>query len=482
MAVDALDLDGVSRLALEPPVAVHVLLEVTVDAMHALLEVDVLQVHGDAGAAVRAAFDGRLEGHLSVLRRDVRDDVAAGVEQAALAVVLEDRAEHPPVPVEVGELREVHAGVRVGGTSEEVGSGDLSRMANGLGIEIRPQPSHRRRLGVPLQARKFLRRCRMDLLARVHEGAVRLVVPPHVPEVLVRVGGARVHVAHDALARRDRPREDVSDRMAWLSVRDRRIGRRRGAAVTVLGIGPGVERVAVVRVDDVACRAAARAVVAGIVVRAKERQHRVEQARSLETLKDGIGAVDGAKPTNAQPVVAPLEDAQHVARLRDLEVRQRIEEGEDAEAACLLGGGRRDGLQALRRAVVGVALSEACILQREGPVVVESGTPQHRAVGHHARSHARDLRRVTARRAARGIRDPEVTRVEEPDELRALVIQRRVRARRVCRRGPAHGVSRQDVDPPLRCLVDLISWRRAGGARLLRGPTVAVHASEPHRL
>ena len=42
---------------------------------------------------------------MQLLGRDVVDHVALVVEQVALAVLLEDGAEHPAVAVEVGELR-----------------------------------------------------------------------------------------------------------------------------------------------------------------------------------------------------------------------------------------------------------------------------------------------------------------------------------------------------------------------------------------
>src|SRR3989442_7365738 len=51
-----------------------------------------------------------------------------------------------------------------------------------------------------------------------------LVVPPRVAEKAVRDGGARMVVAHDALARGDRRRQHVLDGMARLVPCDRRIG------------------------------------------------------------------------------------------------------------------------------------------------------------------------------------------------------------------------------------------------------------------
>ena len=73
-------------------------------------------------------------------------------------------------------------------------------------------------------------------------------------------------VADDALAVGDTAGEAVRDRMAGFGFGNRPIGRVAIAAVAVLRVWPGVVGVAVVRVDDVAGRAARRAVVAGVVI------------------------------------------------------------------------------------------------------------------------------------------------------------------------------------------------------------------------
>src|SRR6266446_971784 len=79
MAIHAVDLDGVARLAVEFAVAVTVLLEVAVHTMHPLFKVDVLEVY-------------RL---LELLRIVEGNNLVVRVEQVALAVVLEDSAEDP---------------------------------------------------------------------------------------------------------------------------------------------------------------------------------------------------------------------------------------------------------------------------------------------------------------------------------------------------------------------------------------------------
>ena len=89
MTVDAVDLYGVPGFSVELAVAVTVLLEVAVDAVHTFFEMNVFEVYG-----------------FPEFVRDRRTTLACpGVEQVSLAVVLEDGAENPSVAVEVAELR-----------------------------------------------------------------------------------------------------------------------------------------------------------------------------------------------------------------------------------------------------------------------------------------------------------------------------------------------------------------------------------------
>ena len=81
-------------------------------------------------------------------------------------------------------------------------------------------------------------------------------------------------------------------RIGWpgLAARNRRIGRSAFAPIAELRVGPGMLRRAVVGVDHVAARAAARAIIAGLIVRARQREHRIHQARLLQAKKNRIGA------------------------------------------------------------------------------------------------------------------------------------------------------------------------------------------------
>ena len=52
MAIDAGNFNGTAHFHLQPCVAMHVLHEVAIDAVHALFNMDVHQMHGQAGAFV----------------------------------------------------------------------------------------------------------------------------------------------------------------------------------------------------------------------------------------------------------------------------------------------------------------------------------------------------------------------------------------------------------------------------------------------
>src|SRR5438270_12515739 len=82
------DLDCRLHLAVKVAAAVIVLREMTVDALHAEIDMDRIKMHC----------------LLEFLRVGGRDDVVAVVEQIALAVTLEDRAKIPTVAVVVGEF------------------------------------------------------------------------------------------------------------------------------------------------------------------------------------------------------------------------------------------------------------------------------------------------------------------------------------------------------------------------------------------
>jgi hypothetical protein len=89
MAIFARDLDCGAWFVVQIAVAVRVLVEVAIDAVHAALEMYVGEVHG-----------------LAELRRVVRrDDAVLRIEQVAFAVAFVNFAKHPTVAVEIRKLR-----------------------------------------------------------------------------------------------------------------------------------------------------------------------------------------------------------------------------------------------------------------------------------------------------------------------------------------------------------------------------------------
>ena len=126
-----------AHLVLNAIVAVHVLDEVAIDAVHALFQVDVHQVDGDARLVDAVLRRQVLEAHggLQFGVADVLDDLAVVVEEAALAVLAEDGAEGPAVAVEVGELRVLAPPCSGRGRlSRNAGSDRLLRAADLVGV------------------------------------------------------------------------------------------------------------------------------------------------------------------------------------------------------------------------------------------------------------------------------------------------------------------------------------------------------------
>src|SRR5882757_6603174 len=89
MTVNAVNLDSIARFAVKFAVAVAVLFEVAVHAMHTFFKVDIFQMNS------LLQFLGIVEGNNLVI----------SVLQIAFAVVLEDGAEDPAVTMEIGKLR-----------------------------------------------------------------------------------------------------------------------------------------------------------------------------------------------------------------------------------------------------------------------------------------------------------------------------------------------------------------------------------------
>src|SRR5271157_4137127 len=192
VAIGAIELDGRARLAIQLAVAVAVLLEMAIDALHALLGVNVLQ----------------MDGLPEFIRIVGGNDFAVGIEQIALTVTLVDGAENPAVAVKVGELRLLELLI-------EFRAADLREK-----FRIRPEATHRGRLRIRLCRLVALLFGGMPLLSRIHILAVRFVVPPGVAEIGGLHVGSGMDVANHAGARWNRPRERVPNRMAGFVFRN----------------------------------------------------------------------------------------------------------------------------------------------------------------------------------------------------------------------------------------------------------------------
>ena len=108
MTVLASDLDGRADFAVELCVSVNVLIEVTIDTVHATFEMDVHQMNRRVGsllARLLLLFCRRTNGGFQLGGGRLIDGFATIVKQVALTILLEDCAKHPAVPMKIGELR-----------------------------------------------------------------------------------------------------------------------------------------------------------------------------------------------------------------------------------------------------------------------------------------------------------------------------------------------------------------------------------------
>ena len=150
MAVDAHDRRIVARLTVEKSVSVDLDLDVAVDALHPLLNVDVVEVNGIFEIA---------EGDLVVIQ----------VEKVAFAIVLEDGAEHPAVAVIVRKLRVLEERVEFRGLFEE--------------IAIAPEAPRGGRFRVAARRQHQFVIRGIVLLLGIKVRAIRFLIPPGITQV-----------------------------------------------------------------------------------------------------------------------------------------------------------------------------------------------------------------------------------------------------------------------------------------------------------
>ena len=498
VTVHAVDLDGIARLAVQVAVAVAVLREVAVDALHPPLEMNVLQVHRHACFRRLAR---RLRDRLAVLsnkrrhalvRHGGRETVGArvlhgmilGVDQISMTVALEDGAKDPAVSVKIGELRVRELRV-------EFGRARLRQERR-----ITPQAANGAALGVAALHVGAFCRGEMGRNGRIHPASVGFVVPPGEPEVARHHVGAGMYVAHDALARRNRIRERVRDRMTRFVFRDHRIGRLCHSRIARLRVLRGMHDGPIVGVHRVACRASARAIVAGLVVGAEQIERRIHQPCLLKTDEYRVRTIQRAKAAVAEAACrasrlfvgirhadaerrapAALEDPQDVARRRHFPSEQWLEKGKDALSLLLARGRRYSRACGSRLALLRVELTETRRLERHRSVVVERGAPEHRAVRHHAAPDGVHFLRVAWH--ARLVHHAQVAGIHKTDKLRRLLERGSARPDGIGRRLP-------DVEPRLHVRPDLDGGkflralchrRRPRGGRV---SAVAIRAPDLH--
>src|SRR3989475_6447010 len=212
VAIDAVDFDGGAGLAVNFSVAVIVLSEMAIVALHPLFQMNVSEVYGFAETV------GIVEGNL----------LAVLIEPVSFAVVIENSAEDPAMAVEISKLRSLQLLV-------EFGTAGFFQK-----VFIVPEAANRGALRIAHKRFVALFFRGVALLRWIHLVAINFVVPPGEAEIRRNHVRAGMNVADHALARRNRARENVLDGMARLVFRNRRIGGGAGAGVPELRVSAGV--------------------------------------------------------------------------------------------------------------------------------------------------------------------------------------------------------------------------------------------------
>src|SRR6266446_5609387 len=206
VAIDAINFYRGTRLPVDFPVAVIVLREVAIVALHALFKMDVRKMNRFAEA-------------IGIVKCDL---LPVLVQPVPLSIVIENGPEDPAVPMKVCELRGLQFLV------EFVAANFLQEFV------VVPEPADRRAFRVPLERLVALLFRGIALLLRIHLVAIHLVVPPGQPEIRRDHVCARMNVADHALARGNRARECMLDGMALLIFWNRWIGGSAEAQVAKL--------------------------------------------------------------------------------------------------------------------------------------------------------------------------------------------------------------------------------------------------------
>ena len=341
MAIHAIHFHRVARLAVKIAVAVIVLREMAILAVHAFFEVNVAEMNR----------------FLELVLVVGRHHVVFRVQQVALAIALVDGAKHPAVAVEIGELSVLELLV-------EFRRADLFQK-----IEILPFPARGCAFRIREPGLVALLIGGIVLLRRIHVLAIGLVVPPDVAEIRRHHVRAGMNVADDALAGGNGARELVLDGMAgfvasgWWD--------RSGAVrlIAVSGVRAGMNRRSIVGINHVAGGAAAVPIIARMIVGAGQRKDRIEQARFLQAQENRVGAQLGAESAFAQLDVRPA----------GIFFGIRIADFRSLAAASLENAQNISGLETSQRAsgsrCGSIPLARVCSCDGGGKVLMRCGSP-----------------------------------------------------------------------------------------------------------
>ena len=303
MAIIAADFDRRRSLAIKMPVAMHILLEMAVHAMHALLQMDGLHMHR----------------FLELLGIVGIDNLAFGVEQIALAVLLEDRAEIPAMTVIIGKLRILELWIKQRDILQE--------------IRIGPFATDHCTFGVPFKRFMLLSIGGIALLLGPHERRIGFVVPHGVAKIGIHENIGLMHVAIHALRGRNSAREFMLERMPRLILGNRRIDRLCQPCIAILRVRPGIIGITVVRIGHMTRAATRCAEIARIIIRTQKPHEGVIEPRFMNIDERHSDTQPGAGPAHRLAHIGPSRLFQPLNKTERIRNRNFGELGHDIPPA-----------------------------------------------------------------------------------------------------------------------------------------------------
>ncbi len=213
MTIDATNFDGGAHLAVQLGVAMGVLTEMAVGAVHSLFHMHIHKVDGRMLTTLADPLllaGRRVHGTHELCVFHLLERLALVVQQVALAIFLVDGSEYPPVAMKIRKLRVPQMRVQIGDVGQKLG--------------VRPEAAGRSIVGIVHLGLGELFRSQLFLLDRIHQLAIGLIVPPHIANIAIQHVRAGMDVADDALTGGDRQRKFVRDGMPRFVLGYRRIG------------------------------------------------------------------------------------------------------------------------------------------------------------------------------------------------------------------------------------------------------------------